>query len=323
MQAQLFRFGRCEVDVGVREIRLDGLPRPLEPRPFDLLVYLLRHRHRVVPKDELLDELWAGEFVSVGSVARAVVKARQAIGDEGRPALIDTVYRIGYHFVGEVSETSIAGSAMPVSVALLPFENLTGDPALDWITLGLMSLVCNALALDHRLAPVPVHALAAMLQPGSGGLHPQPRAEALQRLAGVQHVVQTRIFRSGHDYRLDYELLTQPGSMAGTVHAPDPVSLGHGLARQLVQQLLPRSPWRVEAIDSLDPWAAQLLARALQASAEQRWQQALRLLKVVLDIEPLHAPARVELLRVQAMLDDGNRHPQVSPSSCLQEPLEG
>src|SRR5688572_14982006 len=88
-----FRFGRCEVRGASRELIVDGLPRTVEPRPFDMLVYLIEHRERVVPKAELLNRLWPHEFVSNGVIARAVMKARQAIGDDGKePALIKTVH---------------------------------------------------------------------------------------------------------------------------------------------------------------------------------------------------------------------------------------
>ena len=50
----LYRFGRCEVDVDTRQVRLEGRPNAIEPTPFDLLVHLIRHRRRVVTKEELL-----------------------------------------------------------------------------------------------------------------------------------------------------------------------------------------------------------------------------------------------------------------------------
>ena len=51
------RFGRFELDEGARELRLDGSEIPLQPRVFDLLALLYRHRDRVMSKDELMDAL--------------------------------------------------------------------------------------------------------------------------------------------------------------------------------------------------------------------------------------------------------------------------
>src|SRR5262249_47858292 len=70
------------------------------PKVFDLLVYLVRHRERMVGKDELLDVLWEGRAVSDSVMARAIHGARRLVGD---PAVIKTFYGRGYRFVGAVS----------------------------------------------------------------------------------------------------------------------------------------------------------------------------------------------------------------------------
>jgi DNA-binding winged helix-turn-helix (wHTH) protein len=304
----VFRFARCELHVGTRELRIDGQARALEPLVFDLLTYLLRHRDRVLPKDELLDEVWLGRIVSVGSVARAVMMVRQAIGDAGEPPLIRTVHRVGYRFVGAVSELVLQlpepprqAAGTPITVALLPFENLTGDLSLDWTTLGLMALVGNALAIDARLVPLSVHALSTTLRglPREAGV--EQRADVLRRHDGVQYVVHTRITRCPLGYALDYRLLGTACGSAGTVHADNPIRLGRALARALLGHLLPNAPDVADGFAAHDPWALEVLARAMQASAERQWRRAAHLLRVVLDQEPEHAQARLELQRIEAM----------------------
>jgi DNA-binding winged helix-turn-helix (wHTH) protein len=308
MSDPVFRFGRCELHVGTRELRVDGEPRALEPLAFALLAYLLRHRDRVVPKDELLDHVWLGKIVSVGSLARAVMMVRQAIGDEGKPPLVRTVHRVGYRFTGEVSEQAGETPRMPrqaagtpITVALLPFENLTGDLSLDWTTLGLMALVGNSLATDARLVPLSVHALSTTLRglPRDAGV--EQRAEALQRDSGVQHVVHTRISRSEGGYRLDYRLVTGPCRNWDIVVCDNPIRLGGALARRLLGQLLPGEPIAADGFAAHDPWALEVFARAMQASAEQNWPRAACLLRVVLDLTPELAEARSELHNVEAM----------------------
>jgi DNA-binding winged helix-turn-helix (wHTH) protein len=312
-----YHFGGCELRMGMRELYVDGQLRPLERLAFDLLAYLLRHRDRDVPKDELLDEVWLGRIVSVGAVARAAMMVRKAVGCTASAPMVRTVHRVGYRFVGEVHETSNsvpypAAAVAPVSVALLPFENLTEDLSLDWATIGLMAMVGNALAVDPRVAPLTVHEVAAALQ----GLAPESsievRADALRHRFSVCHVVHTRILREEHGYRLDYRLLATSGEATRTVYAGDLVRLGRALARRLPQDLLPG-----HAVDGLDvfalhdPWAMQLLARAVQASAEKSWTRALHLLRVVLDLEPDFDEARRELSRVEVLA-----HAHRSPVSC-------
>jgi hypothetical protein len=188
-----------------------------------------------------------------------------------------------------------------VIVALLPFENLTGDLSLDWATIGLMALVGRALAIDPRLAPLSVHDVAAAMQGLEFGASLEARTDALRRRSGAGHVVHTRILREEHGYRLDYRLLATPGEVAGTVYAGDLIRLGRALARRLLHHLLPGTATGTDIFTLHDPWAMQLLARAMQESAEQSWTRALRMLRVVLDLEPDYDEARRELLRVEVL----------------------
>lgn len=98
------RFGRCEVRVGCREVLVDGHPRPLQPLPFNLLVYLIEHRRRVVTIDELLDALWGDACVQQGSLPAAVMRVRKALSVDGTLTddVIRTYSRIGYRFVAPV-----------------------------------------------------------------------------------------------------------------------------------------------------------------------------------------------------------------------------
>src|SRR6185369_3611921 len=76
-----------------------------EPQVFDVLAYLVNHRDRVVPKHELMDNVWGGRFVSETAVTSRIKQARQAIGDNGRDQrLIRTVHGRGYRFVGPARE---------------------------------------------------------------------------------------------------------------------------------------------------------------------------------------------------------------------------
>ena len=109
-------FGRREVSVARREVRLDGVLRPLQPRPFDLLVYLIENRDRVVTTDELLDNIWRDEIVQPGSLAAAVMRIRKALLDTDRRhgCVIRTHQGIGYRFVGELDDrpTTLASSRL-------------------------------------------------------------------------------------------------------------------------------------------------------------------------------------------------------------------
>jgi TolB-like protein len=135
------------------------------PQVFDLLVYLVEHRERVVSKDDLLDAVWSGRIVSESTLTSHVNAVRKAIGDSGEEQrLIRTIARKGFRFVGEVRdipspETPAMQSAEPASsspealllpdkpsIAVLPFQNLSGDPEQDYFADGMIEDVITALS---------------------------------------------------------------------------------------------------------------------------------------------------------------------------------
>ena len=115
------RFGTCELSFERLELRRDGQPVPVEPQVFDVLAYLLTHRDRVVPKTELLDEVWHDRFVSESALTSRIKSARRAVGDTGRDQrIIRTIHGRGYRFVADVTEVpgpSVAGAAAPAPAA--------------------------------------------------------------------------------------------------------------------------------------------------------------------------------------------------------------
>jgi len=114
-----FRFDDVIVDGERLRIEKDGQP-PLKitPRAFDVLVYLVEHRGRVVEKQELFDEVWKKKFVTDNALTRTIKEIRQVIGDDAdAPRYIETVPRRGYRFIAQVGniETRTVGEAEPVA----------------------------------------------------------------------------------------------------------------------------------------------------------------------------------------------------------------
>jgi DNA-binding winged helix-turn-helix (wHTH) protein len=96
------RFGRCLFDGDARELRRDGIPKPLSAKAFEFLELLLKERPRAVSKQEIHERLWPDSFVSDSSLARLANEARSAIGDDARtPKYLRTIHRFGYSFAGE------------------------------------------------------------------------------------------------------------------------------------------------------------------------------------------------------------------------------
>lgn len=104
----IFRFTTFELATAVRELRGDGELVHTEQQVFDVLLYLLTHDDRVVPKTELLDEVWGDRFVSESTLTSRIRDARRAIGDSGQEQrLIKTVHGVGYRFIGDVTVTGV------------------------------------------------------------------------------------------------------------------------------------------------------------------------------------------------------------------------
>ena len=78
-----FVFGNCEIHCDRRELHRNGSLIRVEPQVFDVLVHLVRHRDRVVSKEELIRAVWDGRVVSDDALTSRVSAARRAIGDTG------------------------------------------------------------------------------------------------------------------------------------------------------------------------------------------------------------------------------------------------
>ncbi|MGH0032036.1 MAG: winged helix-turn-helix domain-containing protein [Myxococcota bacterium] len=151
----IYRFGGCELDDSAGELRRDGQPVALQPKPLALLRLLIEERHRIVPNDELLERLWPGETVTPNSLSRAVSVARGAIGDAGRSGWIRSYTRRGYRFHGDVvALDDAAGSAGRGGAAGDPSADTAADGALPFVgreePLSRLRAACRARCADTK-----------------------------------------------------------------------------------------------------------------------------------------------------------------------------
>src|SRR5689334_77936 len=110
-----YRFEGGQLDLATFELRRNGAPVPVEPQVFDVLAYLIRNRDRVVAKEELMDQVWGGRFVTETAVTSRIKQARRALGDDGAAQrFIRTVHGRGYRFVGDVTDDTVEPAAPEV-----------------------------------------------------------------------------------------------------------------------------------------------------------------------------------------------------------------
>jgi TolB-like protein/cytochrome c-type biogenesis protein CcmH/NrfG len=157
-----FTFDEHILDTDRRELRRGGQLVAMQPQVFDLLLHLLKHRDRVVSRDDLIALVWGGRIVSDSTLDSRINAARNAIGDNGKDQrLIRTIPRKGLRFVGTVNgpcdtkaalqpqaEQSHQGLTLPdrPAIAVLPFDNMSGDREQEYFSDGISEDIITALA---------------------------------------------------------------------------------------------------------------------------------------------------------------------------------
>jgi TolB-like protein/Flp pilus assembly protein TadD len=210
----IFRFGDHVIDIERRELRRRAERVALEPQVFDLLVYLVRNRDRVVSKDDLIEGVWGGRIVSDSALTTRLNAARRAVNDSGAAQrVIRTVQRKGVRFIGEVSEDSEpaarveaapAATEPPIaprlSIVVLPFANLSNDPEQQYFADGItgdlttdlsripdMLVISRNTAFTYRDKPVDT--------------------KQIGRELGVRYVLEGEVQRSGSRVRVTAQLI--------------------------------------------------------------------------------------------------------------------
>src|SRR6202050_3941572 len=147
MPSAISRYGDLELDPANFEVRLRGRRVKLDRIPLELLLVLAARAGQLVKYQEAFEAVWGkGVVIEVESALyTAIRKVRRALGeDPRRPRFIETVARKGYRFIAQpsVSGTRL-NSAAPeeapkrLMLAVLPLENLSGDPRQDYFSDGL------------------------------------------------------------------------------------------------------------------------------------------------------------------------------------------
>jgi TolB-like protein len=209
----IFRFDDHVLDIERRELRRGAEPVALEPQVFDLLVYLVHNRGRVVSKDDLIDGVWGGRIVSDSALTTRLNAARRAVNDSGAAQrVIRTVPRRGVRFIGEVSEEGEPAEvgALPaavdrpvaprLSIIVLPFANLSNDPGQQYFADGItgdittdlsripdMLVISRNTAFTYRSKPVDTRQIGREL--------------------GVHYVLEGEVQRSGSRVRVTAQLI--------------------------------------------------------------------------------------------------------------------
>lgn len=216
-----FAFENQILDSERRELVCAGESVPLEPQVFDVLLYLLEHRDRVVGKDELFDKVWDGRIVSESTLTSRINAVRRVINDTGKDQrLLRTVARKGFRFVGEVRVDQPATAPSPAhaaagrdgepprlalpaldraAIAVLPFSNLSGETEQEYFSDGISEDIITALS---KLRWFYVIARNSSFVYKGRSVHLKQIADEL----GVAYVVEGSVRKEGERVRITAQL---------------------------------------------------------------------------------------------------------------------
>ena len=197
--AAAVRFGEFRLDPVRAEFTRAGQPVALRPKTYALLNVFAASPGRVLGKDELLAALWPKAVVTEGSLTQCVGELRAALGEHG-DNLIRTVSRQGYRFDAEVLPDADAPGQDKPSIAVLPFENIGGDPEQEYFADGMVEEIITALSRFHSLFVVARNSSFTF----------KGRAVDVKQVGrelGVRYVLEGSIRKDGNRVRISGQLI--------------------------------------------------------------------------------------------------------------------
>ncbi|HMC21841.1 MAG TPA: winged helix-turn-helix domain-containing protein, partial [Thermoanaerobaculia bacterium] len=200
------RFADFEADDRSGQLRRHGHRIKLPDQSFRMLVLLLGRPGEVVTREELRRELWAEDtFVDFeAGMNSAVKRLRDALGDSAEtPRFVETLPRRGYRFIAEVEQPRPETPPRIKSVAVLPLQNLIGDPAQDFFVDGMTDALITRLA---QIAALRVTSRTSVMRYKETD---KPLPEIARELK-VDAVIEGAVTRSGGRVRITAQLVHGP-----------------------------------------------------------------------------------------------------------------
>ena len=202
------RFGTFEVDLAAGQLHKRGRRIGLREQSFQVLALLLERPGQVVTREELQHHLWPADvFVDFeNNLNTAVARLREALGDSAeKPRFIETLPKHGYRFIAAVSEGQVptGGNQTPATrLVVLPFLNLSGDPAQDYFSDALTDEIITELA---GLAPEALSVIARTTAFRYKGSHKD--IARIGHELGVEYVVEGGVRRVDDGVTLNVQLV--------------------------------------------------------------------------------------------------------------------
>jgi TolB-like protein/DNA-binding winged helix-turn-helix (wHTH) protein/Flp pilus assembly protein TadD len=329
-EARNYRFGRFIVDRRSACLRHDGVVSPLRPKSFDVLVYLVQNPGRLIPKGELIDNVWRDVAVTENSLVQCIKDIRRALHDDAQTK-VETVSKRGYLFAPPVEtdddelnargrSTAPAGGDRPLrpgfaalpaaddegrflplperpSIAVLPFADMSGDADQEYFADGISEDLITALSRIRWLFVIARNSTFAYK-------HRAVDVRQVARDLGVRYVLEGSVRRAGNRLRISAQLID---ALTGCHHWAEQYDRELGeifavqdeITRSVVGAIEPRllaaEGGRALSRSSDDLGAWELVARAqtqVWRVTRTDYAAAIDTLKQTVIIYPDYAPAR-------------------------------
>ena len=158
-----FQLGAWRVQPQLNSFACDLRTVRVEPIMMGVLLCLAQRSGDVVSKEQIVQEVWQGTFVTDDVLVRCVSELRKAFGDNaGKPTVIETIPKRGYRLlipavpIGRGNhQRTLSVPKFADSIAVLPFENSGSDPEMEYLSDGVAETIINSLSRLRDLRVVP------------------------------------------------------------------------------------------------------------------------------------------------------------------------
>jgi TolB-like protein len=313
----IIEFGHYSILPHRRQLLADGRPITLGGRAFDVLMALIEASGAVASKNELLNQVWQGRTVEESRLAGEITALRKAFGADRE--LIRTVAGWGYQFTGEIrvhpagaSEQAVshtaaavapsmtaAGSGSPgpdkPSIAVLPFDNMSGDPEQEYFADGMVEEIITALSRIRWLFVIARNSSFSY----------KGQATDVKRVGhelGVRYVLEGSVRKAGGRVRIAAQLIDATngahlwadhfdGSLEDVFDLQDKVATSVAGVIEPALQAAETARSAERPTNDLTAYDLYLRAYETALSSSARYAEALRLLELAIDRDPHYGPA--------------------------------
>jgi TolB-like protein/tetratricopeptide (TPR) repeat protein len=309
------RFDRFELDLASGELLRDGAPVRLQPQPLKVLTLLARRAGQLVTREEIQKEVWTDNtFVDFDQGLNYCVRQiRTALGDSAdAPRYLETLSRRGYRFLARITSVTPVAERR-VMLAVLPFENLSGNPQEEYFSDGLTEEMISQLGRLNPLRLAVIARTSAMRYK-----HTDKSVVMIGRELGVSYVLEGSVRRADDRVRVTAQLVQvadQAHVWAGSVERRIGNILAlqsdfaHTIATQVGVQLAPNEQLRLASPQCVDPSAydAYLKGRYFwKRRSREALEKSVRYLQRAIEADPTYAPAYAGLADVHLTQLDYN-----------------